>query len=78
MLLKSELLTAIPGAQGYHPACTYTPSYHPQPAVHGVYLIGKFVTCSAYLLSRVGKNDNNVNPIKSVARNSQCRWRRYR
>lgn len=53
MLLKSELLTATHGAQGYHPAYTNTPSYHPQPAVHRVFWIGKFVPCSdvPYLLT---------------------------
>lgn len=52
-LLKSEFLTTVPGARGYHLAYTYTPSYHPQPAVHGVALIGTFVTCSdvPYLLT---------------------------
>lgn len=55
MFLKSEFLTAIPGAQGYHPAYTYTASYHPQPAVHGVFLIGKFVTCSYLLTAEWGK-----------------------
>lgn len=79
MLLKSEFLTAVPGAQGYHSACTCTP-YHPEPAVHGVFLIAKFVTCSdvAYLLTTERGNDSSINPIRSAARNSLCWWHRYR
>ena len=71
MLLKSEVLTAIHGAQGYRPAYTYTPSYHPKPAVHRVFLIGEIydvLRCSILTHNRVEKNDNSVNPSSSMCK----------
>lgn len=85
MLLKSEVLTAIHGAQDCHPACTYTPSYYPKPAAHSVFLIGKLMTCLdvAYSLTTEWKKMITVLIqvtvcIKSVARNSSCWWCRYK
>lgn len=85
MLLKSEVLTAVHGAQGYHPAYTYTPSYRPKPAVHGIFLIGKFMMRLDVAYSLITEWKKMITVliqvtayIKSVARNSSRWWRRHK